>query len=166
LHPIKAALTINISCFLLSVSNLAKVWLIFMSAWKGALNSMNTIMMLNICSELPDMYMPIAFMGSCFAGAIATSQAFFNLSVSITSGEGCGRGVRVLPVLEFLDCCRAVAEVKPGGSGKVPLRGLLGEVELRSRTHWGGGGGAAIFVGCAVRLSVDVLVELLSGCWL
>jgi hypothetical protein len=99
-------------------------------------------MMLNICSELPDMYMPMAFMGSCFAGAIATSQAFFNLSVSITSGEGWARGVTALPPLVFF--CRAVVDVKPGGSGKVPLRGLLGEVELRSRTHWGGGGGAAI----------------------
>lgn len=115
----------------------------------GALNSMNTIMMLNICRLLPDMYMPMAFMGSCLAGAIATSQAFFSLSVSISSGEGLARGVTVLPPLVLLDCWRAVVEVKPGGSGKVPLRGLLGEVELRSRTHWGGGGGAAI-VGCGV----------------
>lgn len=112
----------------------------------GALNSMNTIMMLNICRLLPDMYMPMAFIGSCLAGAIATSHAFFSLSVSISSGEGLARGVTALPPLVFLPCWRLLEDVKPGGSAKVPLRGLLGEVELRSRTHCGGGGGAAIVV--------------------
>ena len=34
---------------------------------------------------------PMAFMGSCFAGAMATSQAFFIFSVSISSGVGCFR---------------------------------------------------------------------------
>jgi hypothetical protein len=31
---------------------------------------------------------PNAFMGSCLAGAMATSQAFFIFSVSISSGVG------------------------------------------------------------------------------
>jgi hypothetical protein len=35
-------------------------------------------------------------------------------------------------------------EVYPGGSGRAVVRGGSGEVEFRSRTHWGGGGGAAI----------------------
>lgn len=33
----------------------------------------------------------MAFMGSCLAGAMATSHAFFILSVSISSGVGCFR---------------------------------------------------------------------------
>lgn len=48
---------------------------------------MNTIMMLKICSELPDIYIMMAFMGSDFAGARATSHAFFIFRVSISSGE-------------------------------------------------------------------------------
>lgn len=59
----------------------------------GPLNSMNTIMMLKICSELPDMYIPIAFMGSCLAGARAISHAFLSFSVSICAGVGGLRGV-------------------------------------------------------------------------
>lgn len=41
-----------------------------------------------IWSVFPVMYMPKAFMGSCLAGAMATSQAFFILSVSISSAVG------------------------------------------------------------------------------
>ena len=51
----------------------------------GVLKSMNTIIMLNICSEFPLMYIPIAFMGSDFAGAIATSHAFFSLRLFVSS---------------------------------------------------------------------------------
>jgi hypothetical protein len=91
--------------------------------------------------------MPMAFMGSCLAGAIATSHAFLSFNVSISSGEGLVRGVTALP-LPPLGCWfwRAVVDVKPGGSARAPLRDLLGGVELRSRTHWGGGGGAAMVV--------------------
>lgn len=54
----------------------------------GALNSMKTIMMEKICSELPVIYMPKAFIGSCLAGAMASSHAFLSLSLSISSGVG------------------------------------------------------------------------------
>jgi hypothetical protein len=35
------------------------------------------------------MYIISAFMGSCFAGASATSHAFLSFSVSVSSGENC-----------------------------------------------------------------------------
>jgi hypothetical protein len=49
---------------------------------------MNTIMMLKICKELPDMYIIIAFMGNAFAGPSAISHAFLSFKVSISEGEG------------------------------------------------------------------------------
>ena len=54
----------------------------------GFLNNMKTIIMLNICSELPDMYIMIAFMGKALAGARASSQDFFSLSVSVSAVVG------------------------------------------------------------------------------
>jgi hypothetical protein len=48
---------------------------------------------------LPDMYIMMAFTGSCLAGAIATSHAFFNLSVSVSSGVA-GRREAALEVVE------------------------------------------------------------------
>jgi hypothetical protein len=57
----------------------------------GVLKSMKTIITLKICRELPDMYIMMAFTGSCLAGAIATSHAFFNLSVSVSSVVAGGR---------------------------------------------------------------------------
>lgn len=86
------------------------------------------------------MYIPIAFMGSCLAGARAISQAFLSLRVSISSVVG---GLRVVVDLLDLEGLVVVEEVKPGGSGKVVL-GRVGGVELRSRTHCGGGGGVAM----------------------
>ncbi len=49
-------------------------------------------MMEKIWSELPDMYIMMAFMGSCFAGARATSQDFLTFRMSVSSGVGglCG----------------------------------------------------------------------------
>ena len=61
----------------------------------GFLNSMKTIIMLNICSELPDMYIMIAFIGKALAGARASSQDFFSLSVSVSAVVG-GRRAGVL----------------------------------------------------------------------
>lgn len=58
----------------------------------GFLNSIKTIIMLNICSVLPDMYIIIAFMGRALAGARASSQDFFSLSVSVSAVVG---GLRV-----------------------------------------------------------------------
>lgn len=49
---------------------------------------MKTIIILKICRELPDMYIMIAFMGSCFAGARATSHDFLTLRMSVSSGVG------------------------------------------------------------------------------
>ena len=54
----------------------------------GFLNNMNTIIMLNICSVLPDMYIMIAFMGRALAGARAISHDFFSLSVSVSAVVG------------------------------------------------------------------------------
>ena len=51
----------------------------------GFLNSIKTIMMLKIWSELPDMYIIIAFIGSAFAGARASSHDFLILRVSVSS---------------------------------------------------------------------------------
>ena len=81
------------------------------------------------------MYIPNAFMGSCFAGAKASSQAFLSLSWSVSAGVG---GLRVVTVeffedLDLLEIWRE--EVKPGGSGKAFEAGFAGGVELRSRTH-------------------------------
>lgn len=45
---------------------------------------------------------------------------------------------------------------KPGGSAKVPGFGLDGGVELRSSTHWGGGGGG-------IDAAMMGLLELLAG---
>ena len=53
---------------------------------------MKTIMILNICSELPDMYIMIAFMGSCLAGASASSHDFLSFRVSVSSVVGALRG--------------------------------------------------------------------------
>lgn len=54
---------------------------------------MKTIMMLKICSELPDIYIMMAFMGSCLAGARASSHDFLSFSVSVSSVVGGLRGV-------------------------------------------------------------------------
>lgn len=61
-------------------------------------------MMLKIWRELPDMYIMIAFMGSAFAGARASSQDFFILSVSVSSGVGA-----------FRSCALEAAERYEGG---------------------------------------------------
>ena len=58
----------------------------------GFLNNMKTIMMLNIWSVLPDMYIMIAFMGKALAGARASSQDFFSFNVSVSAVVG---GLRV-----------------------------------------------------------------------
>ena len=50
-------------------------------------------MMLNICNELPDMYIMMAFMGSCFAGAMASSQDFLIFRVSVSAVVGGLRAV-------------------------------------------------------------------------
>lgn len=63
----------------------------------GPLNNINTIIMLNICSELPDMYIMMAFIGSCFAGAMASSQDFLIFNVSVSALVG---GLRVREGLE------------------------------------------------------------------
>lgn len=97
-------------------------------------------MMLKIWRELPDMYIMIAFMGSAFAGARASSQDFFILSVSVSSGLGAFRSCvleaaeryegaeRLLagPAGSFCGCKEALAlppedAEYPGGSGMLAL---------------------------------------------
>ena len=77
------------------------------TARTGVLKRVKTMKTENIWSVFPVIYIPVfqlvmgwvwlpltrrdapkAFMGSCFAGAMATSHAFFILSVSISSGVG------------------------------------------------------------------------------
>jgi hypothetical protein len=54
----------------------------------GGLLTIQTIMMENICNELPDMYAIIACIGNCLAGASAISHDFFNFNVSVSSSVG------------------------------------------------------------------------------
>lgn len=100
-------------------------------------------MILNICSEFPDMYIMMAVMGSCLTGARATSHAFLSFKVSISAVVG---GARTVAVLDEEDCCFLFpdAAVNPGGSGMLADFDFAVGGELRSRTHFGGGG-AAIF---------------------
>lgn len=116
-------------------------------AVRGVLKSVKTIKMEKIWRVEPVMYIPIAFMGSCFAGAMAISHAFFNFRVSVSSVVG---GLRTEACGAFLDCERCFAlsaAVKPGGSGIEEALGLAEGALLRSSTHLGVGGGCAAMVG-------------------
>jgi hypothetical protein len=122
----------------------------------GFLNAIPTIMMLNICRELPDMYIMMAVIGNCLTGARATSHAFLSFNVSISVAV---RGARTAALEEPCCFCASISttqfkevreatllpvDVNPGGSG-IPLDfGFAAGGELRSITHCGGGGGAAI----------------------
>lgn len=81
------ALTIHNVFLVPSVSYFANTVFVCIRPCSGVLNNIKTIIMLNICNELPDMYIMMAFIGSALAGASATSHAFFIFSVSISSGE-------------------------------------------------------------------------------
>lgn len=61
---------------------------------QGSVLTIKTIMMENICNELPDIYAIIACMGNCLAGASAISHDFFNFNVSVSSSVG---GLRAAP---------------------------------------------------------------------
>ena len=75
--------------------------------------------MLKICREFPDMYIMIAFMGSCLAGARAISQDFLSLSVSVSSGVGALRGCCCCCFEEAERCwVRELADVRDGRSGR------------------------------------------------
>lgn len=112
--------------------------------------------MLNICRELPDIYIMIAVIGNCLTGASATSHAFLSFSVSISVAV---RGARTAVFEE--PCCfwsqvstaqvkdaryitLLTVDVNPGGSGIPVDFGFAAGGELRSMTHCGGGGGADI----------------------
>lgn len=69
-----------------SVSNLVKTAFVLIRPWMGPLNSMNTIMILKICRLLPEKYIMIAFIGSCFDGARAISHAFLTFNASVSTG--------------------------------------------------------------------------------
>ena len=58
--------------------------------------------MLKICSELPDMYIIIAFMGRALAGARANSHDFLSLSVSVSAVVG---GFRAGVLEEVVERC-------------------------------------------------------------
>lgn len=122
--------------------------------------------MLKICSVLPDIHMPMADMGRDFAGAMATSHAFFIFSVSISSSVG---GLRLLVVTSWawfledppprLETVEVLVDGKPGGSGMLDafLDLVIGGA-LMSRTHCGGGGGGGRSVGEDIFAGVVPLV--------
>ena len=68
-----SALTIPNWPFVSGVSNLSNAVPVANNPMSGFLNAMNTVMMLKICKEDPDMYSVMKVMGSAFAGAKATS---------------------------------------------------------------------------------------------
>jgi len=94
-----------ILALLLSVSKRSKAWLVPRMPMMGFLKAIKTIMMLKICSELPDMYIMMPVMGKLLMGPRATSQAFLTFSVSISSGVGAGRWAALLS-LASLFCGR------------------------------------------------------------
>ena len=99
---------------------------------------MKTIMIEKICNELPVMYMPMAFIGSCLAGPIASSHAFLTFNVSVSSVVGAFVTDEEGFAFEERDLVVIVA-VKPGGSATVPALGRLGFGGLvRRSTHSGG----------------------------
>jgi hypothetical protein len=104
----------------------------------------------------------MAFMGSCFAGAIASSHAFFIFNVSVSSVVGPLRGAETsffdeLPfwgdVRGLFTTMRALGRHtrpllgKPGGSTKLLFFGFAGGVELSSCTQSGIGGGGLLVLG-------------------
>ena len=93
----------------------------------GFLNNMKTIIMLNICSVLPDMYIMIAFMGKALAGARASSQDFFSFSGGVAAVGG-GWGVGVLDEV-VVRCERRQSKVGGDrGSGRGCTLPLLASV--------------------------------------
>ncbi len=100
------ALTPHNLPFVPSVSYLVKAWSVLKIPLIGFVNSIQTIMMLKIWSELPDMYIMMAFMGSCLAGAKATSHAFLSLRVSVSSAEGRVRAGFLVAAVERWDRIR------------------------------------------------------------
>ena len=73
-------------------------------------------MMLKICSELPDMYIMIAFMGSCLAGARAISHDFLSLRVSVSSVVGALRGCGCLEAAERCHVCELWHQIRSVGA--------------------------------------------------
>lgn len=119
-------------------------------------------MMLNICKLLPVIYIPIAFIGNCFAGAIASSHAFLSFNWSISSVVGAFRAdLSAASCFPFdPDLVIEVGAVYPGGSGKEEFFDRVGAVEFKSRTHCGGGGTASAAI---VRKATDcgILIAIL-----
>jgi len=72
----------------LSPSNRENVFPKFAKAFAGFVKSITVIMIEKICRVLPDMYIIIALIGSCFAGARAISQAFLIFKSSVSAAVG------------------------------------------------------------------------------
>lgn len=99
-----AAFARKIALFVPSVSYLSKTWLVAIKPMKGFLNAMPTIMIENICRELPDMYIMMPVIGSCLRGAMATSHAFLTKSVFVSASDGGVRKVILVDDLDWLEC--------------------------------------------------------------
>ena len=82
------AFTLHSHFFVPSVSYRRKTSFVDIIPVSGFLKSMKTIIMLNIWSVFPDMYIMIAFIGSALAGARASSQDFLSLRVSVSARVG------------------------------------------------------------------------------
>lgn len=104
------------------------------------------------------MYIMIACIGICFAGARAISHAFFSFRVFISSSVGCFR-------VDSCDFCRKLsadaaepsvghtclavkdlADEKPGGSAMFAFLDLAGGVLFNSTTQAGGGGAFIVVI--------------------
>jgi len=137
-----AALTCKSWVLVPSDSNLVNAEFVAINPIIGFLNAIITIMMLNICSPLPDMYIMMAVIGSCLMGARATSQAFLSLRVSVSAVVGCFRAPCLAAAICFL--FPLAAAVNPGGSGMTAAFGFVTGGPFKSMIHCGGGGGNAI----------------------
>jgi len=72
------------------------------------------------------MYIIMAVIGSCLTGARATSHAFFNLRVSVSSVVGAARTVAFLEEICFWLCQQSIGRIENGG-----LRTLLPVVDVK-----------------------------------
>ena len=112
----------------------------FFTRTLSSTHSIKTIIIEKICNEFPDMYIMIACIGICFAGARAISHAFFNFNVFISIPVG---GFRV-DACDFFDTVRDAE--KPGGSGMEEAFLGLGRGPSFSCTAHRGGGGVTVML--------------------
>lgn len=85
-------------------------------------------MMLKICRLLPDIYIIITCIGSCFAGAREVSQAFLSLRVAVSEALGWGR------VMGFFCCLVSFVSLNSLKRGRDGVVGLKMDWEFGEQT--------------------------------